>query len=72
MLPLTCGLMTPRKEERTMKTGVHPDLHRIVVDSLLGKVDALLYDDENPLVEWAGDTHLTLLNCGRSKVSGHK
>ena len=46
---------------------MHPFIHHISIDLGGAKVDATLYDDENPLVLWAKDTFSALLACGSEK-----
>ena len=46
---------------------LHPFVHHFSIALAGAKVDATLYDDENPLVLWARDTLSALLACGSGK-----
>jgi hypothetical protein len=42
---------------------LHPDVHRVVVDAGGGTVDALVHQDEHPLVKWCLETLIAIQRC---------
>jgi hypothetical protein len=42
---------------------LHPDLHHVVVDAGGGTVDAVLQQDEHPLVKWCLETLAAIQRC---------
>jgi hypothetical protein len=72
----TCGALQPRLEALS-KVAIsipardtivlHPLVHRIVLDLLGGRIDASLYEDEQPLVQWARTTFDALSRCATDR-----
>jgi hypothetical protein len=46
---------------------LHPDVHRVVVDVGGGTVDAVLHQDEHPLVKWCLETLRALQQCAAAQ-----
>jgi hypothetical protein len=72
----TCGALQPRFEALSKVTVsipakdtivLHPFVHRIVLKLGPGSIDASLYEDGQPLVQWARTTFDTLSQCAKGQ-----